>query len=418
MNAGGAARDLGQRLRLLVLSQPNVTDLCHGGGLRMHHLLRHLLQRHEVRLLCSEAFAPAPPVQGKLGRLLAMLRLGRPYCFQPDFQQAVDRQLAGPFDAVLVFGAELLQYLQNVEIPVVADLVDEPVLATLRELPALHGIDYLRMLKHALSLVPYERRWCRRTAACLLVSERDVRALERVTGSVGAVALPNGVDTGYFHPQGKPAVGEDLVFSGNMSFPPNVAGCLYFAREVFPLIQQEHPAARWTIVGADPHPSVRALSTQPGITVTGRVPDIRPFLGRAAVVISPMISGGGIKNKVLEAWAMKKGIVATSLGCAGVEARHEGNLLVANDAAGFAAQTVRLLRDQPLARALGDAGYRTVAAHYAWPDKAAKLEAILLSTVAQAEGARQAASPNSMGKQEPGGTPASDAWIGRASARP
>ncbi len=380
-----------RQLKLLVLSQADSRALCHGSGLRMHHLLRYLQQRHEISVLCGDNFAPAEPLRGRGRRLLAMVSPGRPYPFQPEFQRAVDRELEKQFDAVILFGAELLQYTAKIRVPVVADLVDEPVLATLRELPAERGLEFLRTVKRAVSLIPYERRWCRKMAACLLVSEENARSLTRVARGSEAVALPNGVDTDYFRPAGIPVKDGELAFTGNMSFPPNVAACLYFAQEIFPGIQREYPEVHWTIAGSDPHPSIQELSHHPGITVSGWVPDIRPYLEQAAVVVSPLISGGGIKNKVLEAWAMRKGIVATPLGCAGVEVHHEKNVLIARDASTFAAQTVRLIRDQALARALGEAGYCTVISRYAWLDKANKLETILQSSVMQAKGARRVA---------------------------
>jgi glycosyltransferase involved in cell wall biosynthesis len=107
------------------------------------------------------------------------------------------------------------------------------------------------------------------------------------------------------------------------------------------------------------------------------VPDIRPFLARAAVVISPLVSGGGIKNKILEAWAMRKAIVATPLGCAGIEVEEGGNIELARDASQFAQKTIDLLRDPERARKLGEAGYHTAACSYSWDDKARQLETIL-----------------------------------------
>src|SRR5208282_624807 len=146
----------------------------------------------------------------------------------------------------------------------------------------------------------------------------------RVMPGVLVRVIANGVDVEYFHPSGLPRMPHEIVFSGNMSFPPNIAACLWFADHVFPRICRALPAAHWTIVGSQPHACIQHLASRPGISVTGWVPDIRPYLEQASVYVSPLVSGGGIKNKILEAWAMQKAVVSTPLGCAGIEA-HDGN---------------------------------------------------------------------------------------------
>lgn len=375
-----------QRLRVLALCPKELSSLRHGTGLRVHHLLRHLEHSHAITTLIAENFPKQ--ATGRLSprqRLCGVMDFSRPYPFQPEFQQAVQEAIASDlFDAIVVFGADLLHYVQACRIPVIADLVDEPVLATLRELRAQSGLEFLRSIKHAASLVCYQRRMCRHVSTCLVVSAESARACSRVLPGMEVIVLPNGVDTSFFHATGLPVQQGEIVFSGNMSFPPNVAACLHFARRIFPGIVADFPQAHWTIVGSDPHSSIEALGKLPGITVTGSVPDVRPFIEQAAVVVSPLISGGGIKNKILEAWAMRKGIVATPLGCAGVEAQDQVNLLIAKDARSFIEKTAGLLRNPAAAEALGEAGYRTVITKYSWQDKGAQLERLLQSAVARA----------------------------------
>lgn len=387
-NAAGPSRAQEKRLRLLALCPAKLHSLRHGTGLRVHHLLRHLEQSHRITALIAEDFPSPAAVHLPLRRRLrSMMDFSRPYPFQPEFQQACQKAIAsGQFDAIVVFGAELLQYVQACRIPVIADLVDEPVLATLRELRAQRGIAFLRSLKNATSLIGYQRRLCRNVSTCLVVSAENARSFARIVPGVEGIVLPNGVDTSFFHTTGLPAREGEIVFSGNMAFPPNIAACRHFAQRIFPGILAEFPLARWTIVGSDPHPSIEALGEHPRITVTGSIPDIRPIIEQAAVVVSPLISGGGIKNKVLEAWAMRKGIVATPLGCAGVEAHDKVNLLIAKDARSFIEKTVGLLRNPPAAEALGEAGYRTVIAKYSWQDKGMKLEHVLQLAVARTRG--------------------------------
>jgi glycosyltransferase involved in cell wall biosynthesis len=375
-----------KRLNLLVLSLVNSQELCHGAGLRAHHLLRHLEQAHRITFLCAEDFpVPASARKGPAHRLYSMLNLHNPYPLQLEFQQAARRTIAsGEFDAIVLFGTEMLQYLPlECPIPMLADLVDEPVLATLRELHLLRGWEFLTTLKHALSVAIYERRLCRQVTSCMVVSEENARWFSRVVPSVQVAVIPNGVDTGFFRPQGLPVQQGEIVFSGNMGFPPNIAACLHFAERIFPRIAAAYPGAHWTIVGRDPHPSIAALGTLPGISVTGFVPDIRPYIERAAVIVSPLISGGGIKNKILEAWALHKAVVATPLGSAGVEARDEVNLLIAKDVPSFIEKTLRLLREPSAAQSLGAAGYSTVLTSYRWEKQAAEMEQLLQAAVRQ-----------------------------------
>ena len=283
------------------------------------------------------------------------------------------------FDAVMVFGAELLHYIDGCRVPLVADVVDHPI--PLRGV-AGHGVlNFLRTIKRSLSLVFYVRKWCRQARSNLLVSEREARSLARLIGRRRIAVVPNGVDTAYFASRGLPAQEGEIVFSGNMGFRPNVQACHYFAQRIFPQILEAFPKAHWTIAGSNPEPSIEKLAEHPSITVTGFVPDLRPYIEQATVVVSPLVSGGGIKNKILEAWAMKKGIVATPRGCAGVDATDGLNLLVANDPRSFAEKTVHLLRNPAKARELGRAGYDTVVKRYSWEDQARKLEQVLLSAV-------------------------------------
>jgi glycosyltransferase involved in cell wall biosynthesis len=282
-------------------------------------------------------------------------------------------------DLILSFGVELLPYALRLGPPVVADLVDEHVLATLRDARAQpFGMGMLRTLKRALELLLLERRHCPRTCVCLVVAAQDARWLRTIAHGSNVRELPNGVDIDYFAPVPEAERGGlDLVFSGNMEFAPNVAAVHHFAKSVFPSVLASCPESQWYIVGRNPLESVLALQEHHNIHVTGFVPDIRPFLARAAVVVSPLISGGGIKNKILEAWAMRKAIVATPLGCAGVEIEDGVNLEVARNARQFAAKTVYLLQHPERARKLGEAGYHMAASHYSWADKARQLETIL-----------------------------------------
>ena len=133
------------------------------------------------------------------------------------------------------------------------------------------------------------------------------------------LTITNGVDMEYFSPGSMPPDAGKIVFTGVMDYAPDEDAALYFGREVFPLVRAQRPHAQFWIVGSNPSPAVRALSSSAGIHVTGKVDDIRPHMRSAAVFVSPLRVGSGVKNKILAAMAMEKATVATPLSIDGLD---------------------------------------------------------------------------------------------------
>lgn len=375
------------RPRLLVLTSTDAEALHHGSGLRAYHLLRRLSHSYEITYLNAEPFmAPEPFQPPFLQRLRSLIQLRSPYPLEPELQRAFDRALLEQSsDAVFVMGAHLLHYAEHCDVPVIADLVDDPILTVMREIRVQgFSAESLRLAKHVLELCPYLRRTCRKASHCTLVSEQDARWLGRVVPGAAVSVVSNGVDADFFHPVGLAVKPREIVFSGVMGFAPNVAAAQYFAKQVFPKIRAALPECQWSIVGGGPSPDVQALAG-PNVRVTGFVPDLRPYLEQAAVIVSPLVSGSGIKNKILEAWAMAKAVVATPLGCAGIDAHDGVNLLIARNANEFAAKTVHLLTHPEEARGLGCCAQQTVAAKYSWDEKSALLDRILQDVLPESE---------------------------------
>jgi glycosyltransferase involved in cell wall biosynthesis len=212
----------------------------------------------------------------------------------------------------------------------------------------------------------------RRFAALLVTSERDGALVRHHLPDARPVVVPNGVDTAFFHPAppgAGPAPGADprIVFTGMMAYYPNHDGALYFADAIWPAIRRALPAARWLIVGAEPPPVVRALDGAAGISVTGRVGDVRPYAWRSGVSVVPLRMGGGTRLKIVEALALGQAVVSTSVGCEGIAVAPGRNLVLADDPAAFAAAVVDLLRDPVRAAAIGAAGRALAEAQYSWP---------------------------------------------------
>ncbi len=190
--------------------------------------------------------------------------------------------------------------------------------------------------------------------------------------------LPNGVDGQYFAPRDAPRAPATLVFAGRMGYHANVAAVLYFVREVLPLIWAQRPDVQLLVVGKHPARDVTALARRygPRVRVTGYVPDMRPYIGRATVAVNPLLYAVGIQNKVLEAMAMATPVVTTPAGMTSLQARDGDELLVARDRREFARQVLRLLSDPALRQRLGDAGRRYVETQHDWTRVVSQLQHI------------------------------------------
>ena len=231
----------------------------------------------------------------------------------------------------------------------------------------------------------YEGRLVRTFDHTLVTSDADREALLALAkdGERGPVSvLPNGVDLEWFtEPNGKPRDDDRIVMSGKMSYHANVSMALFFATEVLPLILARRPGVRLSIVGKDPSPAVRALADHPAVEVTGTVPDLRPYLQRAAVAVAPTLYGVGIQNKVLEAMACGTPVVASPAAVAGLAAKPGEGLLVGETPEQLAKAVLRLLEDRDLRHQVGHAGRRYVERNHRWSVMAQKLEDIYRESV-------------------------------------
>jgi sugar transferase (PEP-CTERM/EpsH1 system associated) len=183
------------------------------------------------------------------------------------------------------------------------------------------------------------------------------------------LAAANGVDARYFDPAAVAAgqtPGLAVVFTGTMSYRPNADAVCWFAREVLPAVRRTVPEARFVIVGRQPSPAVRRLAGAPGVAVTGAVPDVRPYLAGAALAVCPLRLARGVQNKVLEAMAMGRAVVASPAALEGLDAEPGRHVLAADGAAAWR-QTVKALLGDPDRRgAIGRAAREHIVRNYTW----------------------------------------------------
>ena len=202
---------------------------------------------------------------------------------------------------------------------------------------------------------------------CTVTSPRDEALVRADSPTTRTAIVPNGVDLEHLSPvHGEPAEGPpSLLFFGAIDYHPNTDGLLFFLREVMPLLVARYPALKLSIVGRRPPPSILAFRG-PNVEVTGVVDDLRPYMARATAVLAPLFIGGGTRLKILEAMAMGKPIVSTSLGAEGLAVKHDEHLLLADDAPAFAREVGRLIDYPLLGRKLGEAARALVVARYGW----------------------------------------------------
>lgn len=225
----------------------------------------------------------------------------------------------------------------------------------------------------------FEQAACRRADRVLVVSPVDAAAIAEMIGKEAAAGkvrvTPIGVDTDYFAPAEidpgtilPPKPQRQILSVGTMYWPPNVDAAQWFCAEILPLIRQDLPNAVFRIVGAKPTQSVQALAAaQPNVvTVTGRVPDIRPYMGACDVFVVPLRVGSGMRVKILSAMAMGLPIVSTTLGAKGIAVAPGENILLADTAADFAAAAGRILTEPALAERLGRAARDLAVRQYSW----------------------------------------------------
>ncbi len=389
------------RHRKILVIAPVVPAPWFGAGTRNFQLIRHLAAVNEVSVLTYASSDEAPAVERLKGIVNHVRVVGRtetarsarrldqfasllaptPFHIRElhsrDMQEAINSEVGnGRFDIVQVEGSQLCSF----EIPCgVAVVLDE------------HNVEYEvlhRMaegertpLRRAFSAVEYrkfrrvEQQWWRRADGVAVTSERELPTVERHAPGTKVVVVPNAVDPDEFKAHGGDPDPGSVLFFGTLGYRPNIDAVEWLLDNVLPELLLLHPGATVTVVGHGEEHDLDRFR-RPGVLVTGRVPDVRPYLQRAAVTATPVRIGGGTRLKVLEALAMGKAVVSTTLGCEGLDVAHGEHVLVADDATGFAAAIARLLADPSEGARLGTAGRRLVVQKYSWNIATRSLEAL------------------------------------------
>ena len=364
-----------------------------GGAARIYNILRQLQERADLTVfsLAAEDDDPAEseaafdrlvtaraPMTARspanLAKRSAQMRsaLSR-QSFQYHFywhehaQQRLDALLREqPFDIVQIEFSQMAAYRTNGAAKRVVDL---------------HNIEYdvLRQAaEHSSGPKRIFNRWewrkmrqeeelaWREADLCLATSEPDAERVRSVTGDE-CLVVPNGVDDSFFERQPMDAAEPgSIVFTGAIRYQPNADAVTYFVRRVWPLIRDLEPNATFNIVGADPPDEVVRLGELSGVRVSGSVDDVRPWLRSASAVVVPLLSGGGTRLKILEAFASGRPVVSTTIGASGLDVEDDRHLIIADRPVDMAQSVVSVLRNRQLAESLADNAYQLVQANYRW----------------------------------------------------
>lgn len=360
----------------------------------------HLIQQHEVEVLvlCTSrqeardvedlrraGIAVTAIYENSAICFLRMFRaLFTPFPFQVAFvassawRAAVEQALAsGRFDIVHVESLRALAALpETTTLPLVWDAVD--CISQLYQLGASHRSTlWMRFVAphEAQRVQCFEKAQLARFDHVLVTSERERQALQARSATETLISvLAHGIDRSYYQPDGQSRWPETLIFTGKMSFHGNVAGAIYLVRQIMPLIWQQCPGVRLIIAGANPPNVVRCLARDPRIEVTGTVSDLRLYIARAQVAVSPLPYAVGIQNKVLEAMALNTPVVTTSCVAAGL-ATTDG-VVVADEPEDFAEAVLDLLRNPSYHHELVLQGRRYISTYHDWKQVIQKLNVI------------------------------------------
>lgn len=375
-----------------------VLYLCHripyppnkGDKIRAFHQLRAIAARHEIDLFtladCGKDLKEQEPLHqycrhitvvalnptwARL-RTLPLIMTREPLSVRYFHSAELDRQIRQAlvrrsYDRIFVFCSSMAQYIREV--------YDAPTLMDIVDVDSDKWMQYAAFKRFPLSAIyrregrtlqKYEEALYSRFPV-LVTTEREAQLVRQASDNSTVHVIPNGVDTTYFDRGQTPASQQPIItFVGDMAYFPNEEAVRFFALSVFPSIRNSIPGARFLIVGRDPNSNVQRLEEIEGVTVTGSVPDVRPYLAQAQVSVAPFSIATGIQNKILEAMAYGLPVVATPRAVQGLSKRVAEVVEIGRTSEELAARVVALLRNPQLALEKGVEGRQRVAAEHNW----------------------------------------------------
>lgn len=409
---GAAVPPRQTRMKILFLHKQILFPRDTGGKIRVLNLLKHLGRWHDVTYVCNlrpgEEFllpqmaalglrvvpvAGEPPRRGGAGFLaaaVANLASPRPYTTDRNYDPAVRQKVAEllaaeSFDLVVCDTVQMARHTMGLALPP-SVLFQHNVEAQILQRHAQVSDGMLRrayMFDQYRKMNRFEKKCGDYFDHVIAVSTQDAQIFRDRYGWSNVDAIDTAVDIDFFQPVPGQEQPHRVMFLGSMDWLPNQDGVRFFVDEVWPKVLEGEPRAIFQIVGRNPPASILALGQRQGIEVTGSVPDVRPHLAQASVVVVPLLVGGGTRLKIYEAMAMAKATVSTTIGAEGLPVEPGVHFLQADDAQAFAADILKLFRDPAMREAMGQASNRFVRDNYASETIARQFETICRKVVSQ-----------------------------------
>lgn len=407
-------------LSVLVVSNEFPHPPIDGHKVRIYNLLKHLPEgfsfdflgfgdeispldqetfRHRLGAACKSIdLVPASTLErvdglSRVGRLKNIffpneMSIGEPY-YSKEMERRIQNRLAsGTYDVILFCGLNIFRHFDpgTTQLPYLVDIVDCPSLLTwsyFKQERAPYPASK-RLLAY-LWADRYEKAHVAKIDNIVMITSVDAERIGRNCPKSRIWVVSNGVDTEQFSRGDRPRLsGVELLFTGVMDYPPNNSAMLQFVSQTLPFIRNANPNVTLTIAGRNPTDELVALAKRTaGVKITGFVDDLRQYFEAATVYVSPLLSGAGLKNKVLEAWSMTLPVVASSVSCSGMAARDNENVLIADTPAEFASKVLSVLSDSKLRERLSIEGRSTVEREYSWHSRSAMLGSVLERIVKQ-----------------------------------
>jgi polysaccharide biosynthesis protein PslH len=383
-------------MKILLLSPWFPSPPFGGALIRVQETIRYLSRRHQVTLIAPISRRPEPQdlatltdlcdtvvavpvpetVHAVLSRLVRGLVRGLPFIQSLHRDRRMARTVRrltslNAYDIIHVEHSFMSPYLGSVSrqtrARTVLSMHNIESLRFRRELPTMRwGARRLALMTDSILFNSWEERSIRQFDGIATVSAGEQQwVVDHAPGARVAV-VPNGVDTDYFSAAPPPASPRTIVFTGLMNYPPNVDAVVWFCDAILPSVVARNPEIRFVIVGDKPVPQVLALARRPQVDVTGRVPDVRPYLADCAALVVPVRSGAGTRLKILEAMAMERPVVSTVQGAEGLKTTHGLNILIGETPETLANHLCTLLESPGTRVRLGRAGRQLVEETYDW----------------------------------------------------
>ncbi len=396
-------------MKILVIDEEFPVPLNSGKRIRTFNLYRELSKSNEVSYLAYgdartdagrvlrenniKPFSVPKPDRTQAGirfyvRLFLNLFSRYPYIVTSHYTKAFKRAFSrlieeNQYDIIICEWTPYAMFIKDLSFPkkvIVTHNVESRIWRRYRDTES-NPVKKIYIAIQYKKILAFEKKCFKWADGVTAVSKDEASVIREFDFGGQLEVIENGVDIDYFRPLDTAIDPDMLVTTGSMDWRPNQDAAVFFATEIFPIIKQINSQVRATFIGRNPPGKIRGLEKIDGITIVGTVDDVRPYIAEAALFIVPLRVGGGTRLKILEALAMKKAVVSTTVGAEGLMVTDNRNIILADDKKQFADAVIRCLEDYSLRSRLGEEGRILVEKHYCWRDLGRKLNDFLESIV-------------------------------------